>query len=89
MIKEFLSVIVPCYNEALVIEETNRRLVQVLSTYFLTYEIIYVNDGSKDLTHQKLHQISNENLNVKIINFSRNFGHQAVYLRGFPIAMVI
>ena len=82
MIQEFLSVIVPCYNEDVLIEETHQRLMGVLTTHFSRYEIIYVNDGSSDLTLTKLNQLSMDNSNVKVVSFSRNFGHQPAVSAG-------
>lgn len=77
-----LSVIVPCYNEELVIEETNKRLHDTLSSKGIDFEILYVNDGSKDQTLTKLKEIRLKSDNVKIVNFSRNFGHQPAVSAG-------
>lgn len=56
--------------------------------YTDSYEIIFVNDGSKDSTPKKLRQIFNENkdVNIKVINFSRNFGKEAAMYAGFTKA---
>ncbi|GKT09360.1 glycosyltransferase family 2 protein [Desulforhabdus sp. TSK] len=82
-----LSIVIPCYNEEQVIEETNRRLQQLLEGWIRTalithYEIIYVNDGSRDSTLKKLKELANRNQNIKIISFSNNFGHQAALTAG-------
>ncbi|MDD3280205.1 MAG: glycosyltransferase, partial [Bacteroidales bacterium] len=71
-----LSVIIPCYNEELVIEETYKRLLNVLDKMENKYELIFINDGSKDTTYDILYNLSLEDKRVKILNFSRNFGHQ-------------
>jgi glycosyltransferase involved in cell wall biosynthesis len=82
-----LSIVVPCYNEEQVIEETNRRLQQLLedwvrSALITHYEIVYVNDGSRDSTLKKLRELADQNRNLKIISFSNNFGHQAALTAG-------
>ena len=77
-----LSVIIPCYNEELVIGETYKRLTNVLDKMENDYELIFINDGSKDKTYEILFQLSAEDKKVKIINFSRNFGHQRAVTAG-------
>ena len=75
-----ISVVVPMYYEQEVAEECNKRLNSALSDY--NYEIIYVNDGSTDNTLPILKGIAENNNKVKIISFSRNFGHQAAVTAG-------
>jgi polyisoprenyl-phosphate glycosyltransferase len=77
-----LSVIVPCYNESEGIEETNSRIHHVMSDANIEFEIIYINDGSKDDTIEKLLKLKNQSSRIKIINFSRNFGHQPAVSAG-------
>jgi polyisoprenyl-phosphate glycosyltransferase len=77
-----LSVIVPCYNEELVIKETYKRLSSILNQINHEYELIFVNDGSKDKTYTILLELSKDNNKVKILNFSRNFGHQCAVTAG-------
>ena len=77
-----LAVIVPCYNEELVIAESYRRTREVLDKLPIPAEIIYVNDGSQDRTHLLLDEIAASNPNVKVIHFSRNFGHQPAVTAG-------
>ena len=78
-----LTIIIPCYNEELLIEKTYQRVNNVLEK-LANYEsnIIFINDGSKDKTAEKLNVIANQNSNVKVIHFSRNFGHQAAVTAG-------
>jgi glycosyltransferase involved in cell wall biosynthesis len=71
-----LSVLVPCFNEELVITETNSRIVNVMIKHNINYEIIYINDGSIDNTFNILTDLSKNNKHIKVLNFSRNFGHQ-------------
>ncbi len=81
-----LSIIIPCYNEEAVINKTYRRVKEVLNNNKLdTHEIIFINDGSKDKTRELLSAIANQDKTVKIIHFSRNFGHQAGVSAGVNI----
>ena len=78
-----ISVVVPMYYEEEVANECYTRLKNVLEKIEnYNYEIIFVNDGSKDKTLEILKEIAKENKNVKIISFSRNFGHQCAVTAG-------
>lgn len=81
--KKLISIVVPCYNEQEVIIETQTRLQKTLAELTnYDYEIIYVNDGSKDKTLEMLSNISQSEKNVKVLSFSRNFGHQLAITAG-------
>lgn len=82
----FLSVIVPMYNEEEVIDVTYRRLKAVLATLGETYEIIFVNDGSRDKTSDIVRAICKADRTVKLVEFSRNFGHQIAVTAGMDHA---
>lgn len=82
----FITVIAPLYNEEMVIDEFYRRLTSVLSGCGAPYEIILVNDGSRDNTLGMARQLCLRDKNVKLINFSRNFGHQAALTAGMDRA---
>lgn len=77
-----LAVIVPCYNEETLIEESYRRTKKVLQSFAKSYEIIYINDGSCDRTRELLDRIADADFMVKVIHFSRNFGHQPAVSAG-------
>ncbi len=77
-----LAVIVPCYNEELVIGESYRRTKAVLQSMPIDTEIIYINDGSRDKTRELLDGIADADPHVKVIHFSRNFGHQPAVTAG-------
>lgn len=78
-----LSVIIPCYNEEDVILETHRRIIEMfVSGKFRSREIVYINDGSRDATLGILEQIAKKDSSVKVISFSRNFGHQTAVTAG-------
>ena len=78
-----ISVIVPMYYEEKIVSECYNRLTSVLKNIEnYEYEIIFINDGSKDKTLEMLIELSENDSNVKVISFSRNFGHQAAVTAG-------
>ena len=78
-----ISIVIPMYYEEQVAEECYKRVTGVLKNIKeYDYEILFVNDGSKDRTLEILEKIAKENDKVKIISFSRNFGHQAAVTAG-------
>jgi polyisoprenyl-phosphate glycosyltransferase len=83
---ETLSVVVPCYNEEAVIRQTHQRLSEVLQRLGLPHEIVYVNDGSSDSTLQILRELQAGDGNVRVLSFSRNFGHQVAVTAGIDCA---
>ena len=85
--KVVYSIIVPLYNEELVIYESYRRLKKVMDCANENYEIIFVNDGSRDKTRDKVEEICESDEKIKLINFSRNFGHQAAITAGMDLAL--
>lgn len=84
--KKLLSIIIPCYNEEEVIQATYERLKSVLQKLSLNYEMIFVDDGSKDQTLAILEDFASKDKNLKIISFSRNFGHQPAVSAGLEYA---
>lgn len=83
MSKLFISIIIPCFNEEEVIRDTHQRIKGVLlSNKYSNHEIIYVNDGSRDSTMVKLNEIAKKDSKVRVISFSRNFGHQSAVTAG-------
>lgn len=81
------SIVVPVFNEEEVIAVTYERLKKVMDATGQPYEILFVNDGSKDKTAQILNEICQKDTNVKLINFSRNFGHQIAISAGMDNAL--
>ncbi|MCK4798531.1 MAG: glycosyltransferase family 2 protein [Spirochaetes bacterium] len=77
-----ISIIIPCYNEEEVILKAYDRVKNVVEKNKYNYEIMFINDGSIDNTLNILEKIAKSNKNVKIISFSRNFGHQAAVTAG-------
>ncbi len=86
MSDKFLSLIVPVFNEQEVMQVSFERMDAVMREIGYPYEIIYVNDGSRDDTMRQLRQIAKENKQVRVRSFSRNFGHQLAVTAGMDIA---
>jgi dolichol-phosphate mannosyltransferase len=82
-----LSVIIPIYNEEMNLVPMNNRIIAALSPLGIQYEIVYVNDGSKDNSLPIIMGLSEENSSVKFIDFSRNFGHQIAISAGLEHAV--
>ena len=80
------SVIVPCYNEEAVIRATQERLSAVMDGLNEDYEIIYVNDGSRDATETILREIIASDPHVKALMFASNRGHQIAVTAGLDYA---
>ncbi len=81
-----ISVVVPLYNEEQVIGEMYERLSEVLRGAGIDYELVMVNDGSIDRTLEMAHAICATDKNVKLIDFSRNFGHQIAITAGMDLS---
>ncbi len=75
MTKVKYSVVVPVYNEEEVIAESYKRLTNVLRGVGESYELIFVNDGSRDKSAQIIAELCRNDSCVRLVNFSRNFGH--------------
>lgn len=83
----FISVVVPCFNEEAVILETHKRLVEVLGQiHCLNFELIYIDDGSRDATLSILKEVQASDGRVRVISLSRNFGHQVAVTAGLEHA---
>lgn len=76
------SVIIPMYNEEEVILESYRRLDNVMRPLGEEYELIFVNDGSRDRTMEIMLDVAKKDPRVKIVDFARNFGHQTAVTAG-------
>jgi len=77
------SIVVPVFNEEQTIPLFYERIIPVMDKTNESYEIIFVNDGSKDNTYNELMKLANKDKRIKVIDFSRNFGQQAALLCGF------
>jgi len=85
--RQLISVVVPVYNEIAVIDACYRRLSDVMQgmTGF-DYELVFVDDGSKDATHARLLEFHAQDPHLRIVKFSRNFGHQIAVTAGIDEA---
>lgn len=81
-----LSVIIPIYNEEEIIHELYERITRAVKSITTDYELIFVNDGSKDASLVQLIQLSKMDKRTFYINFSRNFGHQIAVSAGLDYA---
>jgi len=78
-----ISIIVPCYNEQEALPIFYSEVTKVLQGMDHEYELIFVNDGSKDSTLQILRELGTEDIHVRYLSFSRNFGKEAAMYAGF------
>jgi polyisoprenyl-phosphate glycosyltransferase len=86
MQKKTLSIVAPVYNEEGCINEFYNRLAVVLQKISMQAEIIFVNDGSVDSSVEKIKMLRRKDDRVKILNFTRNFGHQIAIKAGIDHA---
>lgn len=78
--KKKISVVVSVYNEELSLNQFYKTTVSVLDKCVWDYELIFVNDGSQDGSIELLKGFAKENAKVKVVDFSRNFGHEAAMI---------
>ena len=81
-----LSVVAPCFNEEGVLHELYRRISQVLDGSGETWELVLVNDGSRDRTPEIMRELHAQDERVKVVDFARNFGHQIAVTAGMDYA---
>jgi len=84
---ERLSVIIPAYNEEKMVKKAAQTIGAILQSNNIEYELIFVNDGSKDFTGEILKEIALEDKRIKVINFSRNFGKEAAIFAGLSYSI--
>lgn len=83
---KMLSVVLPAYNEELMIEKTAQVIGDILGKEKIPYELVFVNDGSKDKTWEKIEKIREKDNHVKGVCFSRNFGKESAVSAGLAQA---
>lgn len=81
------SLIIPVYNEEELIDELAVRSIKAIETFTPNYEILFINDGSTDSTLQKLIAVRKRFTRIKIVDLSKNFGHQAAFTAGIELAL--
>lgn len=82
----YLSLVIPVFNEEEVLPVLMGELYSVCNSLGKNYEIIFVDDGSRDKTPQILAQLAQSDSRIKVLRFSRNFGHQAAFSAGMDVA---
>ncbi len=86
---EYLSAIVPCYNEQDTVEDFYNEFIkneEFFKSKDMDFEILYVNDGSKDKTVEEIKKLHEKDSRVRLISFSRNFGKEAAMYAGLQKA---
>ncbi|HML45331.1 MAG TPA: glycosyltransferase family 2 protein [Clostridia bacterium] len=86
MDRVMFSIVIPAYNEESVIDECHRRLTQTLRAMGEPYELIFVNDGSRDHTVERIEALCDRDPCVKLVSLSRNHGHQLAVSAGLDHA---
>ena len=81
-----ISMVLPVFDEEAVLAELYRRLKAVLVGAGLSHELIFVNDGSRDQSWQRILELANSDRDVKAVNLSRNFGHQIAITAGLDLS---
>ena len=82
MNRNSVSIVIPCFNEEANLRETHRRVSEAIGRAGIQYEIVYVDDGSRDLTPELLRQLQADDDHVRVVYLSRNFGHQFAVTAG-------
>lgn len=83
---KLLSVIIPSYNEQDMIAQTFKTVKEILNGASIPFEIIFVDDGSKDMTYANITKLAGSNTEVRGISFSRNFGKESAIFAGLESA---
>ena len=82
-----ISIVTPVYNEEGNVVYFHDAVTKVMKDVDMDYEIIYVNDGSKDRTDELIHQLADSDPHVRALTFARNFGHQIAITCGMDFAI--
>jgi len=82
----YISIVAPCYNEEAVIDIFLEKIFEVLERLGRSFEIVFINDGSRDSTLEVLKQKSQEYVGIRVLNLSRNFGKEAALTAGIDAA---
>lgn len=87
MAEKKLSIIVSVFNEEAVLKAFLSKTIEVLNVIEYKYEIIFVNDGSQDKSEEILNEFAAQDERIRVIHFSRNFGHEAAMIAGLDYAV--
>ncbi len=80
------SIIAPCFNEEGVLHELHRRIQEVMDQTGESWELVLINDGSRDRTPEVMRELHAADPRVKVVDFARNFGHQIAVTAGLDYA---
>lgn len=83
---KFISFIVPCYNEEQTINSFYKQILEVMQQIDVLYEIIFIDDGSKDSTAEIIRRLCKEDPSISFISLSRNFGKESAMFAGLEHA---
>ena len=81
-----MSIVLPAYNEEQMIEKAAGVITELMKKEKISYELVFVNDGSKDQTWEKIVEVAECDPNVKGVCFSRNFGKEGAVFAGIANA---
>ncbi|MFJ7735094.1 glycosyltransferase family 2 protein [Lysinibacillus sp. NPDC097287] len=81
-----LSIVVPCYNEEKTLEKFYMKVQETLRYCDFSFELLLINDGSKDKTQQIMDSLASKDSRVRFVSFSKNFGKEAAMLAGMTYA---
>lgn len=84
--RPYISIVIPVYNEEENVERLQNQLTEILEQLHLTYEIIYVDDGSRDRSFSCLARLASQDNRVKVIKFRKNYGQTAALSAAIDVA---
>lgn len=76
------SLVIPIFNEENLIDELVKRTITAIESFTSDYEVVFVDDGSKDQSLKKIRSFQEKNKKIKVLSLSKNFGHQAAFTAG-------
>ncbi len=81
-----LSIVVPCYNEEFILPKFYEAIKAALAQLNITYEVVFINDGSRDGTQKVLEKFAEQDALIRFVSFSKNFGKESAMLAGLSYA---
>src|SRR4051794_10120214 len=81
-----ISVVIPVYNEEVLVDELHRRVAAAMNSMDENWQVVYVNDGSRDRTLEMLLDYQKTDPHVVVVNLTRNGGHQSAVTAGLSVA---
>ena len=81
-----LSIVVPCYNEEFILPKFYEAIKATMSPLNITYEVVFINDGSRDGTQKTLEKFAEQDELIRFVSFSKNFGKESAMLAGLSYA---